>query len=181
MKKKILGIEMHVTSPNVKVWKARDIGKRLGFGAGGGNFSRMFNQDMFDSEHKPQPKTHWVELPANPTTKRGQKSVWLTTAGVKHALDLLIYEGTPYSEKAKTLRRHLEKLGAIPISRPREARYILEEVLGAAMAVRYTKSGGILAFVFLDEDDKQYPIPTDELDKGWQEKLLKAMGSWPKE
>ena len=155
-------------------WKARDVGKELGFGSNGGNFSRMFTQSMFPKGMAPAKGKHWVERRANPVTNRGATCIWLTTDGLRYTLELLYYENMPHARKAVSMHAELVRMGIFK-SKKRPNEFIYEETLGAAMGVRFNDDG-IVTFVFLDEDDKEYPVYTRDLDPGWERKLLKAMG-----
>lgn len=162
------------TADGTVYWKARDVGKELGFGSNGGNFSRMFTQSMFPKGMAPAKGKHWVERRSNPVTNRGSTCIWLTTDGLRYVLELLHYESMPHAQKAMSMHTELVRRGVFKLKkRPNE--FIYEETLGAAMGVRFNDDG-IVSFVFLDEDDNQYVISTRDLDRGWEGKLLKAMG-----
>ena len=52
---------------------------------------------------------------------------------------------------------------------------MVETTLGAAMAVLHDDEG-VVAFVFLDEDDMRHTIPVEELDEDWENLLREALG-----
>lgn len=159
-------------------WMARDVGAILGFGSKGGNFSRMFTQGMFLGQTAPKKGVHWVLKREDPARDKGPTCVWLTTEGLRHVLQLLYFEGTPYSENAKKMLDELIRMKIIaPVGRPSQEIHF-SEVLGAGLEVHFTPKG-LLYFIFLDEDDKPHKLSASDLDKGWQEKLIKAIGPWP--
>lgn len=159
-------------------WKARDVGLLLGFGSKGGNFSRMFTQGMWTGPTKLKEGTHWVEKREDPTKNKGPICVWVTTEGLRLALQLLYLEATPYAHNAKKMFDELVKQGFIERFPPPTPIHF-SEVLGAGLEVHFTPKG-LLYFIFLDEDDKPHKIVASDLDKDWEEKLIRAIGPWPK-
>lgn len=164
-----------------RVWFGRHIGLILGYGSDGGNFTRNFSttwKKLF------QEGRHWVTLPVGHPERGGQKALWLTDQGLKLALYQVHHERIADDAKGAlavtTLMDWLIKHTPLKLSGPRAklepAMPIFSETLGAAMEVRYTRKG-ILSFTFLDTNDVAYSIPTSELDKGWEKKLLQAMGA----
>lgn len=137
-------------------WKARDLGKLLGFGSGGGNLSRMYALGKFGPPGKAL--RMW--------TRDSRGVVWLTSDGIARTLTTLALNYPKHQRAAQRLLKEYDR------GEHRHARIApeIEYALGAGMAVRAT-SKGIVAFVFLDEYDRRHIIPIADLDQDWHQVL----------
>jgi hypothetical protein len=172
-----------------RVWFGRHIGIVLKFGSNGGNFTRNFKSNA-EWKKMFRKGRDYIELPAMFPKGGGHAAIWLTDRGLVMSLQQVMRERAQKddiegaSEVSKfvqwlmretPLKANLFPKAAKKITRPMK---IVEEVLGAGLAVRYNEYG-IYEFVFLDQDDGTHILAADDLDKGWQEKLRKALGPGP--
>ncbi len=159
-------------------WKAREIGRLLGYGAGGGNLSRMFVSGMGGFKSVFAEGRDWIlESLDGP-----RSAIWLSPRGLVRLLSWEAFHVPKHAQAARELYDSLYERGfgpTLPFPGAKAETAECEDALGPGFAVRYTDEG-VVSFVVLDEDDRATIVHTRDLDPGWRRKLIGLLSSSPR-